>query len=286
MIIMNDNHTIISSSINTIINNHTLIMIMIMINTIIIIIIIIIIICIIVAPVHEQMYGRSQCCSQTRPSTNCVIPQPPARELLFMQLNPPLWGFQKCTSKGVWWQGIALKHRNSLRRSLCPVFICLYLCSSEDRCSSTLMYRSWTFTLNFRTILLKERRVERLFTRGARSPAGHPSGQRRVLDVPRRPGRGGVPSSLWEALKGPPLRVNFEHGIWQLLFKLWSQIAKPCSAARLWNPNRHLFQIDPLPWTLNFLPGSAERPRSWGPPRPRASRSRGPGSWHLNIIIS
>ena len=34
---------------------------------------------------------------------------------------------QKCT----WRQGIVLKHRNSLQKSLCPVVTCPYLCSSE-----------------------------------------------------------------------------------------------------------------------------------------------------------
>ena len=40
---------------------------------------------------------------------------------------------QKCTSKGIWRQGIVLKHRNSLQKSICPVVICPYLCSSEGR---------------------------------------------------------------------------------------------------------------------------------------------------------
>ena len=39
---------------------------------------------------------------------------------------------QKCTSKGIWRQGIVLKHRNSLQKSLCPVvIICPYSCSSD-----------------------------------------------------------------------------------------------------------------------------------------------------------
>ena len=38
---------------------------------------------------------------------------------------------QKCTSKGISRQGIVLKHRDSLQKSLCPVVICPYLCSSE-----------------------------------------------------------------------------------------------------------------------------------------------------------
>ena len=37
----------------------------------------------------------------------------------------------KCTSKSIWRQGIVLKHRNSLQKSLCPVVICPYFCSSE-----------------------------------------------------------------------------------------------------------------------------------------------------------
>ena len=38
---------------------------------------------------------------------------------------------QKCTSKDIWRQGIVLKHRISLNKSLCPVVICPYLCSSK-----------------------------------------------------------------------------------------------------------------------------------------------------------
>ena len=38
---------------------------------------------------------------------------------------------QKCTSKGIWRQGIVSKHGNSLQKSLCPVVICPYLCSSD-----------------------------------------------------------------------------------------------------------------------------------------------------------
>ena len=38
---------------------------------------------------------------------------------------------QECTSKGVWRQGILLKHRSSSQKSLCPVVVCPYLCSSE-----------------------------------------------------------------------------------------------------------------------------------------------------------
>ena len=32
----------------------------------------------------------------------------------------------------IWRQGIVLKRRNSLQRSLCPVVICPYLCSSDS----------------------------------------------------------------------------------------------------------------------------------------------------------
>ena len=45
---------------------------------------------------------------------------------------------QKCTSKGIWRQGIVLKHRKILQKSLCPVFICPYLCSSEWRPAGVL----------------------------------------------------------------------------------------------------------------------------------------------------
>ena len=37
----------------------------------------------------------------------------------------------KCTMKVIWRQGIVLKHGSSLQKSLCPVVICPYLCSSE-----------------------------------------------------------------------------------------------------------------------------------------------------------
>ena len=38
---------------------------------------------------------------------------------------------QKCTSKGIRRKGIVLKHRSSLQRSLYPVVVCPYLCSSD-----------------------------------------------------------------------------------------------------------------------------------------------------------
>ena len=38
---------------------------------------------------------------------------------------------QECTSKDIWRQGIASRHRISLQKSLCPVVICPYLCSSD-----------------------------------------------------------------------------------------------------------------------------------------------------------
>ena len=47
---------------------------------------------------------------------------------------------QKCTSKDIWRQGIVSKHRNSLQKSLCPVVICPYLCSSETRAITSLIY--------------------------------------------------------------------------------------------------------------------------------------------------
>ena len=49
------------------------------------------------------------------------------------------------------------------------------------------------------------------------------------------------------------LRVHFENVVWHVFHKLWPQIAKLCSATKLWNPKTHLFKIDPLPLTLNFL---------------------------------
>ena len=44
---------------------------------------------------------------------------------IYMYMN------QECTGKGIWRQGVALKRRNSLLKSLCPVVICPYSCSSE-----------------------------------------------------------------------------------------------------------------------------------------------------------
>ena len=38
---------------------------------------------------------------------------------------------QQCASKGIRREGIVLKHRNSLQKSLCPVVIRPYLCSSD-----------------------------------------------------------------------------------------------------------------------------------------------------------
>ena len=40
--------------------------------------------------------------------------------------------FQNCARKGIRRQGIALTYRNSLQKSLCPVVICPYLCSSDN----------------------------------------------------------------------------------------------------------------------------------------------------------
>ena len=42
-------------------------------------------------------------------------------------------GDQKCTSKGIRRQGVVLKHRNSLQKSLCPAVIHPYLCKSEGK---------------------------------------------------------------------------------------------------------------------------------------------------------
>ena len=39
---------------------------------------------------------------------------------------------QACTIKGIRPQGTVLKHRSSLQKSLCPVVICPYLCSSDS----------------------------------------------------------------------------------------------------------------------------------------------------------
>ena len=42
-------------------------------------------------------------------------------------------------STGIWRQGIVLKHRISLRKSLCPVVICPYFCNSEQRATEQQM---------------------------------------------------------------------------------------------------------------------------------------------------
>ena len=39
---------------------------------------------------------------------------------------------QKCTSKDIRRQGIMLKHRSSLQKSLCPVVVRPFSCSSEE----------------------------------------------------------------------------------------------------------------------------------------------------------
>ena len=41
--------------------------------------------------------------------------------------------------KGIWRQGIVLKHRSSLQKSQCPVVICPYLCSSDPRYSTSTL---------------------------------------------------------------------------------------------------------------------------------------------------
>ena len=56
---------------------------------------------------------------------NSRVPLPVCVDLLFLA---PV---SKCTSKGIWRQGIELKHGNSVHKSLCPIVICPYLCSSD-----------------------------------------------------------------------------------------------------------------------------------------------------------
>ena len=48
---------------------------------------------------------------------------------------------QKCTSKGIWRQGIVLKHRNSFQKNLCPVAICpTYVALSFHPTSKALVF--------------------------------------------------------------------------------------------------------------------------------------------------
>ena len=51
---------------------------------------------------------------------------------------------KKRTSKSTGRQGAVLKHRNSLQKSLCPVVICPYLCSSER---TRYVLRAWSLTI-------------------------------------------------------------------------------------------------------------------------------------------
>ena len=70
---------------------------------------------------HRHRYGRRT----IRGPRRRLAARPPA--------SPGRWpdrgDNQKCTSKGIWRQGIVLKHRNVLQKKLCPVVICPYLCS-------------------------------------------------------------------------------------------------------------------------------------------------------------
>ena len=66
-----------------------------------------------------------------------------------------------------------------------------------------------------------------------------------------------------EVLKGPPLRVNFENAIRQLFFKLRPQQKQGKGVQKGSGiTQQHLFQIDPLPWTLNFLSAYTSVPDS------------------------
>ena len=57
------------------------------------------------------------------------------------------WIHQKCTSKGIWRQGIVSKHDNSLQKSLCPVVMCPYLHSSDVRMVGSHIFDSQNFKL-------------------------------------------------------------------------------------------------------------------------------------------
>ena len=60
-------------------------------------------------------------------------------------------------------------------------------------------------------------------------------------------------NQVWEVLKGPPLRVNFENVVRQLFSNYDRKKTRQGCAARLWNQSKHPFQIDPLQWNLTFL---------------------------------
>ena len=52
------------------------------------------------------------------------------------------WKDQKCSSKGIWRQGIVLNNRIPIQKSLCPVVICPYFCSSET--TDCVPYQTWS----------------------------------------------------------------------------------------------------------------------------------------------
>ena len=64
----------------------------------------------------------------------------------------------------------------------------------------------------------------------------------------RRPG----PLTFWKVLKGPPLRVNLEKWFDSFCSNYEPDQTRQGCATRLWNPKKHIFRIDPLPWTLNL----------------------------------
>ena len=83
----------------------------------------------------------------------------------------------------------------------------------------------------------------------ARRPRRRPS-EARVRPTFRRLG-GRATSS--EVFKGPPTKGQFQTCSLTVCLNLWPQTTRQWYATRLWNPHKHLFQIDPLPWTLDFL---------------------------------
>ena len=60
---------------------------------------------------------------------------------------------QKCTSKGIWRQGVVLKHRNSLQKSPYPVVVCPDLCSYTVLYYTILYYTILYYTILYYTIL-------------------------------------------------------------------------------------------------------------------------------------
>ena len=71
----------------------------------------------------------------------------------------------------------------------------------------------------------------------------------------RRAAAAGACSSGRFFLKGPPLRVNLSNVRFDGFCSKYDpeQTRQGCPTTRLWNPKENVFQIDPLPWTLNFL---------------------------------